>query len=354
MAAPRILLIHPGHLFATSDVYTGLAAGLHECGVDVVPYPLDHTLRMMNALLEAGDATDLFAVEGNDVITRPDPFLMAGAGVPGMAMAYQVDAVLAVTGCNLPATVPETLRRGKIPTALICTESPYMTDYREKHDAGWYRHVFTNERNAVAMFTNNPPERVHYLPHAYNPRVHQPSSPDPALVCDAYFVGTAFDERKELFGGVNWAGIDHRITGALWHGTDSSTDIIRGVVKNADAAKAYASARININHHRTSMQYGDGTHVAPQQVASLGPRAYEIAACGGFQVMDDSRAEARDVFGDSLVTYRSGDSADLERVIRHWLKRPDARAARAAAQHAAIAPHTWTARAERVLTTILD
>jgi spore maturation protein CgeB len=125
-------------------------------------------------------------------------------------------------------------------------------------------------------------------------------------------------------------------------------------MSNEQAATYYRAAKINLNHHRTTMNYHSGQHLANGVAYSLGPRAYEIAACGGFQLMDDSRTEAREVFGTSLATYRTGDSADLGKQVRYWLAHPDERSDMAAAQHAAILSHSWTARAGAVLDTLQE
>jgi spore maturation protein CgeB len=354
----RILLIHPGHGFSTHDVYTGVLAGLQAHGVDVVEYRLDHALRMYGALLDAADEVgiveDADKPETAGLMPRPDLHQMAASNIGMLALAQRFDAMIAITGNNLHFTVPLALRQTGVPTALICTESPYQTTIREQHDAAAYDYVFTNERRAVSLFTRNAPERVHYLPHAYNPAVHQRGTHDPAQVCDVYFVGTAFEERKRLFGAINWTGIDFRCTGALWHGTATTEEKLRGVTPNSIVAAGYRSAKININHHRTTQDYRDGSQIEAHMAESLGPRAYEIAACGGFQLMDDSRPEAREVFGESLVTYKSGDSADLERQIRFFLSRPDVRHRLAAAQYEAVQPHSWHQRARRILDIILN
>ena len=50
---------------------------------------------------------------------------------------------------------------------------------------------------------------------------------------------------------------------------------------------------------------------------SLGPRAYEIAACGAFQLCDDQRPELHDIFNGSIPTYK--DAADLQDKIGYYL-----------------------------------
>jgi spore maturation protein CgeB len=121
------------------------------------------------------------------------------------------------------------------------------------------------------------------------------------------------------------------------------------VVPNTVTAAYYRATKVAINHHRTTTSHGSGQHIRPEDAESLGPRAYEIAACGAFQLMDDSRAEAKDVFGDALATYTAGSSASLEREVRWWLAHPDERQLWAAAQHECVKPHSWDTRARQVL-----
>lgn len=345
--APRILVVHPAHMFSTADVYTGLVAGLRANGCTVHGFNLAHTIREAWLLAESAKA------QGVPDAFRPDPWALAARGVPGAAMATRAEIVIVITGSDLHPTAVEALRLGGVLTAVLCTESPYMTHVRELADASFYDVVCTNERKAVPLFTHNDPATVHYLPHAYNPEVHHPGPADPTKVCDVSFIGTAFPERRELFAGVDWRGIEAVVRGPDWPGIEVSPfPVVESLTENAEVAAWYRSARININHHRTTTDYTDehAAMIDPAIAESLGPRAYEIAACGGFQIMDDSRPEAREVFGNSLVTYRSGDSADLERKIRYYLAHPAERAALARKQHQAVRAHTWTCRAAQMLT----
>jgi spore maturation protein CgeB len=128
---------------------------------------------------------------------------------------------------------------------------------------------------------------------------------------------------------------------------------VKTVIPNQDVAALYRGAKVNLNHHRTTTMHGSGAHIPVGSAESLGPRAYEIAACGGFQLMDDSRKEAGDIFGDALATYKAGDPADLVAQARYWVEHPAERAMMARAQREAVAPHSWHARAADLLN-ILD
>lgn len=340
----RIMTIAPGHGFSTLDVYTGLNAGLVAQGCDVIPYPLDAALDINLAMY------GLAHVHAPALAAAFDPYAVAAHAIVGRAIWREVDWVVAVTGQNLHFGAVGTLRKAGIKTALLCTESPYLTMERERFDAQLYDVVFTNDKSAIHLFGT----LAVYLPAAYNPAVHHPHGAGAEDAPDVFFVGSGFEERKELFGGVDWTGINFKVAGTLWDGNTSTDVILSRLMDNAQACLYYRASKINLNHHRTTMDYNSGQHLPAGVAWSLGPRAYEIAACGGFQLIDDSRPEAREVFGASLATYRAGDSASLEREIRYWLAHPQERRARAEAQRAAILPHSWHARAGAMLDTLKE
>lgn len=376
MAGYRILLVHPGSPFSTHDVWSGMRAGFVDNGVEVIDYHLDKVLMFYNTMI--GTAQEQKVLSGN-----MNAFAYAGPPVTALAAFHHVDAVVVVSGHNLHTATPITIRhmdawnqldyleprtdaeaqakteamrvlreaglhkRLDIPVAVYCTESPYF-DLFEHNFARAYDIVFTNERLSVDLFTQN--ERVYYLPHAYNPQVHTPGTVDPIRKRDVYFVGSGFDERKALFHGVDWTDIAFECQGYLWQDTESIED----VRDNAEVVHWYRSAAICLNHHRTTKTYQSRDHVTDDTISSLNPRTYEIAACGAFQLCDDSRAELHDVFGGTVPTYKRDDSADLERQIRYWLTHPDERERLARAQHDAVQPHTWTARTHDMLNILFN
>jgi len=331
----KLLVIDSGDAFSTKDVFDGLVSGLKANGAEVYTYPLCTNLQIMEAMTDAAKALQVFNHE-------PDPYNLAAAGIPGVAMYRQVDAVIAVTGMKLPFGVPLALKRGGYLTALLCTESPYLTAERERHDAACYDVVFTNDRSAVPLFDRS--AHVHYLPHAYRADVHTPDGPraDP---CDVFFVGTLFPERRALFDGIDWTGINRVFKVFDYDNRDDPTQVWHGIMPNDEAATFYRSARISINHHRTIKDHRERQHIT--DAYSLNPRVYEIAACGGFQVCDASRPELFAVFGDSIPTYT--DSASLGQLLRYYLRHEDERQALAARQRAAALAHSWTQRAATVL-----
>lgn len=336
----RIFVIHPGPAFSTADVYTGLCAGLRSNGCEVVEGELDKAMEFQGRLYAAGQAAGVVKDGPTNISYFASPYIAQHA------IASEPDAVIVVSAHNFNIVSAKTLQQAGLKTAVIMTESPYFADF-ERTMAAVYGTVFTNEaRCATGDYFGGHPS-VHYLPHAYNPETHQPGAPDTDLACDVFFCGSLFHERALLFADVDWTGIDFRQRGY------APGRIEQDIVENADTAAHYRAARINLNHHRTTMDYALGGHIQPGSAVSLGPRAYEIAACGGFQLCDDSRAELFTRFGDSVPTYTAGDPHDLSRQIRRWLERPDGRAARAAQALELVQPHSWTVRAAQILEAIL-
>lgn len=330
----RIMVVHPGAAWSTADVYTGLCAGLQANGVSLIEGRLDTILNWYGSLVKQGVGDGVLAADALLLGGDLNRSALVSAHITRAALLHRPDWVIVVSGHNFNAHDAQALRRAGLKIALVCTESPYWMDVEPKI-AQFYDVVFTNERSAVKAF-NHP--RCHYLPHAYNPAVHTADGPK-GPPSDVVFVGSLFDERRALFNAVDWTGVDFVLRGHFIDAVD--------IVDNSATAAYYRSAKISLNHHRTTTMHGSGKHIA--RAESLGPRAYEIAACGGFMLCDNSRPEIFDVFGDTVPMYEAGDAADLEHSIRYWLRFDEARARWANEQHEAVKPHSWIARAKQIL-----
>lgn len=353
------MVIHSGHSFSTSDVYDGLVWGLRHIGAEVVEYRWDKSQQTLGALAAAAVRAGALPEERRDALLAAAGSL-AGSDAVVYALAHEVDAVLVINGLLFPPDRARVLARQGIPVGCYGTEAPYMEE-AERQIAPFYTHWFTQERRSVGRYD----VPTTYLPLAYHPERHVPALPDPDKACDVVFVGGGYPERKALLDGVDWAGIDHARVGTLWHldleglaaqGVSpgaASAIYTSGSVPNEVTAAWHRSARISLNLHRRMTFVETLGSIAPGLAESCNPRVYEVPAVGGFLLCDDERPEVREVLGDSAALYRWGDSADLERQIRHWLAHPDARDRAAAAQAQAVAPHHYGARARTVLETLL-
>lgn len=352
----KVMTIQSGHSFSTSDVYDGLVAGLEMRGVEVVQFQWEKPLRIMSTLISAGIQVGDIPPDRAEHM-RSFTSWLAAADAFTLAWDQEVDAVIVVNGILFPPSRAAMLQKLGIPVVCIGTEAPYFLPM-EQQLAQAYTHWFTNERQCVGMFGDTP---TFYLPHAYNPQKHTPTGA--TLASDVVFIGGGYPERKALLGGVDWTGVDIQTHGTLWHldlaAEQGATDIGRatrysdGAIPNADTSAWHRGAKIALNMHRKMMHVENGSEIPAGSASSLGPRAYEIPACGGFMLCDDERPEIHEVYGDSAATYAAWDSNDLQQQIRYWLAHPDERERRRAAQHAAVQSHHWGNRAASILERII-
>lgn len=330
----RLLVVQPGASYSTHDVFVGLSNALLARGHEVHVYNLDRRIDRSHAWLHY-----LWRKAG-----KPDPrptdddtIYHASWEVVERALRFKVDGVLAISAMLLHPVQMMNLRTAGIRTGVVFTESPY-DDGNQVLMAPHVDVCWTNERRSVRLL-RQANQNVHYLPAAYNPEQHRfldemPSETVPAH--DVVFVGSGFPERVELLRAVDWTGIDLGLYGAwpLLGSRNKLRKYLRGnVVDNRYAVDLYRRAKIGLNVYRV----GDGD--------SLNPRAYELAACGVFQV-SSRRREVVERFGYSVPMFR--DATELEGLIREYLPLEKARRAAAQAARHQVEPHTFAARAEQI------
>ena len=352
----KVLVIHPGHGHSTNDVFEGLCVGLAMCGVEVVRFEWGKMLRPLTGVVLGAIAGGVVKDADGERLHQFMAWL-AAADALAEAADQECEAVIVVNGLLFPPRRAGLFKKIGVPIVCYGTEAPYFSA-TEKRIAPFYTRFFTQERTAVQAYADLDVP-VTYLPMAYNPHVHRSEPPDADKQCDLVFVGGGFPERKALLAGVDWTGINKTILGTLW-GLDLEAEkgrsdytrgqrYMQGVIANEDTAAWHRSAKIALNMHRTLTYIETGAQLAPGLAESLGPRAYEIPASGGFMLCDDERPELRDVYGESAATFRAWDAADLERQIRYWLTHPDARERTRQEQAQAVAPHHWGNRAKTIM-----
>jgi len=325
-------------------MFVGYYEAFKQAGVDVKQYALDLRLGLAKSWLDA-----YWRKLGKPPDQRPnwfDTVYWASRDARDMAEMLDVEWVLIISGMYLSRDAVLSMRRAGLKTALLCSESPYE-DEAQQRLAGLVDVVWTTERTSTQRLGAG------YLRHAYDPARHHHTVPDIGVPAhDVVFVGTGFEERIDELAAVDWRGVDLGLYGnwSLLGSRAKLRDYVRGgPVSNSMAVELYRRARIGLNLYRTSQTYGRGVeHVAGAQ--SLNPRAYELAACGVFQV-SDYRAEVPEMFGDSVATFTPGH---LEDVVRAYLLDSPARRYAARQAKEKIASHTFAARAAQLLADLDD
>lgn len=342
----RVLLVGAGADFSVRDVESGYLTALREVGADVRLYALDHHLGVTQRWLnwqwrERGKRPD-------QKPTWPDVIYRGSVEAFEMALRLEVDWVLVISGMFFHPDVVEMMRRAGKRVAVLFTESPYQDEQQsamaELVDVCW-----TTERTSVRTLRQANPN-TSYLRHAYDPVRHTTVAELNADVPshDVVFVGSGFQERIDTLAAVDWTGIDLGLYGewGLLPSRHRLRKYVRGGLRNnVDAVALYRQAKIGLNLYRTSKNYSR-TPERIEHAESMNPRAYELAACGVFQI-SDRRAEGFETFAYSVPTFRTPE--DLAETIRQFLPHDKARHSAAISARRLIQPHTFAARAAQIL-----
>lgn len=346
----RILLAYPGHLFSTYDVAKGYERALTRLGHEVRVF--DYHMRLWfygEALAHAAEINPGFKRRPSDTL------IMASEAIILEAVEFVPEIVVMVHGMSLHRRAYDLLHRLRLPVVQLLTESPYLDESQamvasKAHLVGLLTNDLASE-DALKEATGLP---VRYLPHSYDKERHRPRPVASSYFRhDVFFHGTLWPERQRAFLPLSaLQGVDMQLGGIM--PKDGVADL-DDIMPNDELATHYAGSKICLNHHRTiiSGQPDEDAerHIPCNYAQSLGPRAYEIAACGAFQLSDD-RPELHAVFNGSVPVYEDGDH--LLELVRYYLAHDAERERLAAAAHEAVQGCSFDDRARDILIPFLQ
>lgn len=344
----RILVIYDLAAQSTRDCGTGLVSGLRSLGHEVRVVPVwqyaDYLLKPL---------------AGTDMWNMPEDAKRVFNGTINKLILADIiisepDAIVVVSGWVVARLLIEKAKAAGIFTALWLTESPYQDEEQAAHESFTaYDAVFCNELSSVG-FMRQWRDNVVYLPHSYNPAIHKPTA-GPRPPFDVYKCGTGFTERRSVIAGADWSGVRVRLDGILWENVGDGVAVGGDVIENANLPATYSNVPINLNIHRTTKTWLGGKteerHIT--HAKSIGPRVYEVLACGGF-LLTDHREEMDGFLEDGVHLATFADAKGLGDLARHYLQHGDERARIAAAGRAAVADCTFGRRCEQYILPILE
>lgn len=341
----KVLLTYPGSAFSTYDVAHGYEGALRRAGHEV------HTFNYHDQLAFYQESLKFWQKENQNFNPHPHMFLiMASERLIIDVIDFVPDIVLIISGYLLHRRAFDMVYKLGVPIVLLLTESPYQDDSQALMiKKGHVDLAFTNDKSSMG----NLPGLRAYLPHSYDPSIHYPVEVNRRYETDVFFHGTLWPERRELLSGLADLGPGERgsviISGFDPCKQPKAESARKDLIDNVELAKWYNGSKICINHHRTFVgtdEDGDQRHINGK-AWSLGPRAYEIAACGAFQLCDNSRPELKEVFGDTVATYRN--RTDLEDKIGYYLSHKSEREDMAQGAFNKLLRCSFDARTKRIL-----
>jgi spore maturation protein CgeB len=233
-----------------------------------------------------------------------------------------------------PTPVIDMLRKAGKKTIAYFTECPYEDGMAAPEMAPHFDYVCVNDRNSVNLFRSYAPN-VLYVPHSYDPEIHYPA--ESGTEGDGIvFVGTMYRDRVRFLKQVNWESIPLELYGLRMGVRKNSrmASYFRGeLTDNEDTAAIYRRAAGGFGIHRKGRFGFANWEIDEGEAYSAGPRVYELAACGTFQV-SDYRQEIEDIFGDAVPFYRT--PKELEATLHRAVDDPVWRSEMAERQREAV------------------
>lgn len=234
---------------------------------------------------------------------------------------------------------------------LWVTEDPYELAFN-RENAAIFDLVFTNDSASVTRYG----DKGRHLPLAASPDLHfLPVQEDGACLYDLFFAGTAWPNRVELLKQM-LSRIEGMKTKLVLPHNEHLPPPSRTLslpesayswrMSNGQFVQFANRSRVVLSLHRVFAASPGGSSMA----ATPGPRLFEVAMAGGFQLVDLSLPETADYFEEGREFVGFTSPADALEKLEHYLKHPQERLAIArAAQARANAHHTYRQRVDCLL-----
>lgn len=252
------------------------------------------------------------------------------------------DVILVLLGNQVsPKTVDLIRKVTRVP--LVCWCQDQMTTLGRQYLLGCgYDAVFVKDRYMLDLFSRMIRSTAfHYLPEACNPRMHRQIELTAAdrdrYGCEVMLAGTLYYYRQSILQQLD--GFSVKIWGSK---PDWLVDRLPGRfmgrhVHGDEKVRAILAATVCLN----TLHYAE--------VDGLNCRAFEIAGCGGFQLISNVPVLHEHFVPDSeVVSFRSTE--ELIEKVRHFLRHPEAARTIASRGHArAHRDHTYECRLRELL-----
>jgi glycosyltransferase involved in cell wall biosynthesis len=235
-------------------------------------------------------------------------------------------------------------------SALWVTEDPYEQKVNVRN-AGLFDFLFTNDSASVQAY----PGGAHHLPLAACPKFNFceiPSQDEKHYLYDLLFVGTAWPNRVDFLRAlltrmpgikvkIGLTGNEHLPAPNL----ELPPSSYAWRVPNSEMARLANRSRVVLTLHRDFSASG-----CPSRAMTPGPRLFEVALAGGFQLVDLSLPEVSAYFrlGQEIAGFRTLDECCEQ--IRNFLSKPASRLAMArTAQSRCLGEHLYEHRVDRLI-----
>lgn len=301
----KVLLVADTANFALTDVYYGYQRAFKSINLDFEGFPF-HKFR--------------------EILSEKICYHIAHS--TALISSNNFTHIIFIGGLNIPSFIYKNLYTVK--TVIVATEDPHtskpLLDNLDSID-----YYFSNEK---VIGNNKNLEKTYYCPTAGCP-FECGKLPDSKITdryrSDILFLGAVYPNRVKMLEGLIPLVEKHKLSfkvcghvmympkkSPLWkYIYDART------IPHEETINYYNGAKAVINIHRDPRWNArDNTfknpYKIPSKAESLNPRAYEVPLCQSFMLLDDSRAEAREIFTEKEVGFFN-DGPSLIKAAEYFL-----------------------------------
>jgi len=261
---------------------------------------------------------------------------------------FEPDLVLALAQAPLSLQALKRLRRDGVATAMWFVEDYRLFTYWQAFAPHYDYFVVIQKGDFLDQLRQVGAENTLYLPLAAQPDVHEQlelsSVEQRKFGSDVSFMGAGYPNRRVAFREL--VRFDFKIWGTEWEGDPILAPYVQmggARVSSEDCVRIFNASKVNINLHSS---------IQAQELVTGGdfvnPRTFEVAACGGFQLVDRRSLMAELFAQDELAVFDT--MGELAPRIEHFLAHPEERQAIASrGQARVLAEHTYAVRMRALL-----
>ena len=267
-----------------------------------------------------------------------------------LARKFQCNVFMAFGGEGLNFEICRRVRDVCGYAILWVTEDPYEL-HANLRTLDIFNRIFTNDSGSVKAYAG----KASHLPLAAIPFIqYLPVREDDACYYDVFFAGTAWPNRVETIREISTL-LSGKIQLKLAMPVNQYLPAIEDFpyppssynwrTSNIQFARFANRSRITLGLHRDFA----ATPGSPTKALTPGPRIFEVAMAGGFQLIDQSLAEIDDYFiPDQEIVLFDSQQECLEK-IKYYLGHSQERIAIAqAAQKRALQDHQYANRLDKI------
>jgi hypothetical protein len=298
----KVYLVSDPTKFALTDLYTGYSHAFKKLGIPHEVFPYHHMRDVLSDSI-------CYNIIHSTALVKSKGFTH----------------VMFIGGLNVPDYIFESLHTVK--SVVVSSEDPHSFD-PNKNRLNLIDYYFSNERSigTCTKFKN-----VYYCPTGGS-EVECGKLPRESLeekyLSDILFLGAMYPNRRKLLEAIIPFVKKHKLsfkicghvqylpkTSPLWEFvTDARTIPHNETVKYYNGAKIVLNMLRDIHWNPRTNTKKNPLNSGKFDAQSLNPRAYEVPLCQAFMLLEDTRAEAHEIFDNKQVGFFSDEKSLVERL----------------------------------------